>query len=140
MVKMVVFFKRKPGMSVEAFQNYWRATHAGIVVKMPGIRKYVQSHTLLSGYRKGEPAYDGIAEVWLSAKTGSGVDLLRQAILDQYHTIFTIAAFIYCWQSGASSSTALERQRRHCRAPGRRQFTQYEWQRNLGGDRRQHRR
>ena len=64
MVKMVVFFKRKPGMSVEAFQNYWRATHAGIVVKMPGIRKYVQSHTLLSGYRKGEPAYDGIAEVW----------------------------------------------------------------------------
>jgi len=64
MVKMVVFFKRKPGMSVEAFQNYWRTTHAGIVVKMPGIRKYVQSHTLLSGYRKGEPAYDGIAEVW----------------------------------------------------------------------------
>ena len=64
MVKMVVFFKRKPGMSVEAFQNYWRTTHAGIVVKMLSIRKYVQSHTLLSGYRKGEPAYDGIAEVW----------------------------------------------------------------------------
>ena len=51
MVKMVVFFKRKPGMSVEAFQNYWRTTHAGIVVKMLSIRKYVQSHTLLSGYR-----------------------------------------------------------------------------------------
>ena len=64
MVKMVAFFKRKPGTSVEAFQNYWRTTHAGIVVKMPGIRKYVQSHTLLSGYRKGEPAYDGSAEVW----------------------------------------------------------------------------
>jgi EthD domain len=55
MVKMVAFFKRKPGMSVEAFQSYWRTTHAGIVLKMPGIRSYVQSHTLLNGYRKGEP-------------------------------------------------------------------------------------
>ena len=64
MVKMVAFFKRKPGMSVEAFHDYWRTTHAEVVRKMPGIRRYVQSHTLLSGYRKGEPAYDGVAEVW----------------------------------------------------------------------------
>ncbi len=26
MVKMVAFFKRQPGMSVEAFQTYWRTT------------------------------------------------------------------------------------------------------------------
>jgi uncharacterized protein (TIGR02118 family) len=64
MVKMIAFFKRTPGMSVEAFQAYWRTTHAEIVAQLPGLRKYVQSHTLLSGYRKGEPVYDGIAEVW----------------------------------------------------------------------------
>ena len=64
MVKALSFFKRKSGMSVEAFQAYWRAAHAEVVVKMPGIRRYVQSHTLLSGYRKGEPIYDGIAEIW----------------------------------------------------------------------------
>lgn len=64
MVKMVVFFKRKPGMSVDAFTTYWRTTHADLVVKLRGIRRYVQSHTLLSGYRKGEPVYDGIAELW----------------------------------------------------------------------------
>ncbi|NOT57930.1 MAG: EthD family reductase [Deltaproteobacteria bacterium] len=64
MVKNIVFFKRKPGLSVEAFQHYWRTTHAEIVCKLPGIRKYVQSHTLLSGYRKGEPVYDGAAELW----------------------------------------------------------------------------
>jgi uncharacterized protein (TIGR02118 family) len=63
MVKQVVFFKRKPGMTVEAFQEYWRTTHADIIVRLPGIRRYVQSHTLLSGYKKGEPAYDGVAEV-----------------------------------------------------------------------------
>ena len=64
MVKIAAFFKRKPGMSVEDFQSYWRTTHADIVVKLPGIRRYVQSHTILSGYRKGEPIYDGMAELW----------------------------------------------------------------------------
>ncbi len=64
MVKAVSFFKRKPGMSVEAFQAYWRTAHPAVVVKLPGVRRYVQSHTLPSGYRKREPVYDGIAEVW----------------------------------------------------------------------------
>ena len=64
MVKAVSFFKRKSGMSVEAFQAYWRTSHAEIVVRMAGIRRYVQSHTLPAGYRKGEPAHDGIAEIW----------------------------------------------------------------------------
>ena len=64
MVKAVSFFKRKPGMSPEAFQAYWRTTHAELVVKLPGVRRYVQSQTRLSGYRKGEPVYDGIAELW----------------------------------------------------------------------------
>lgn len=62
MVKMVIFFKRKPGISVEAFQAHWRTTHAGIIVRLPGIRRYVQSHVLPSSYRKGEPVFDAIAE------------------------------------------------------------------------------
>ena len=64
MIKLMTFFKRKQGMSVEAFQEYWRTNHAEVVTKLPGIQRYVQSHTLLGGYRKGEPAYDGVAEVW----------------------------------------------------------------------------
>ncbi|HYB43961.1 MAG TPA: EthD domain-containing protein [Candidatus Methylomirabilis sp.] len=64
MVKALSFFKRKAGMSVEAFQGYWRSKHPEVVVKLPGLRRYVQSHTLLSGYGKGEPVYDGIAELW----------------------------------------------------------------------------
>ena len=64
MVKALSFFKRKSGMSVAAFQAYWRTMHPDVVTKMPGIRRYVQSHTLPSGYRKREPIYDGIAEIW----------------------------------------------------------------------------
>src|SRR5262245_23769145 len=64
MVKAVSFFKRKPGMSVEDFQSYWRTRHPEVVTRLPGLVRYVQSHTLVSGYRKGEPVADGIAEVW----------------------------------------------------------------------------
>jgi uncharacterized protein (TIGR02118 family) len=34
------------------------------VTKLPGIRRYVQSHVLPGAYAKGEPVHDGIAEVW----------------------------------------------------------------------------
>lgn len=64
MIKAIYLIKRKPTMELEAFRNYWLTTHAELALKVPGLRKYVQSHTLLSGYKKGEPAFDGIAEVW----------------------------------------------------------------------------
>lgn len=48
------------GLNVEAFQEHWRVRHATVFVKLPGLRRYVQSHTLLSGYRKREPAYKNI--------------------------------------------------------------------------------
>ncbi len=73
MVKAITFVKRKPGMSVEVFQSYWRERHPATVVKLPGLRRYVQSHALPSGYRKGELLWDGIAEVWMD-----DVDVFRR--------------------------------------------------------------
>jgi uncharacterized protein (TIGR02118 family) len=64
MVKALSFFKRRAGMSVEEFQAYWRSRHPDVVTKLPGIRRYVQSHTRPAAYQRGEPVYDGIAEVW----------------------------------------------------------------------------
>jgi len=64
MIKSVVFFKRRPGMPVDEFQAYWRTRHAEVVCGLPGVRRYVQSHTLPSIYGKREPIYDGIAELW----------------------------------------------------------------------------
>ena len=72
MVKVLTFLKRKPGMSVEDFQRYWLTRHPEVVVRLPGVRRYIQSHTLPSAYGKGEPVYDGIAEVW-----ADGTDALR---------------------------------------------------------------
>ncbi len=64
MIKVITALKRRPDLEVEAFQDYWLNVHGPIAGRMPGVRRYVQSHTLLSGYRKREPAADGIAELW----------------------------------------------------------------------------
>ncbi len=69
MVKAIYFIKRKPGMSLEDFRRYWLTTHAGLVRKVPELRRYVQSHTLDSGYRRHEPIYDGVAELWYDDTT-----------------------------------------------------------------------
>lgn len=72
MIKAITCIKRKPGMSVEDFQAYWRTDHADVVKHLPGLRRYHQSHALLGGYRKGDLIYDGIAEIWVD-----DVDALR---------------------------------------------------------------
>lgn len=65
MIKSIVCFKRKPGMSIEEFRRYWLEEHPKVVTALPGLRRYVQSHPVLSGYRDGrESPYDGVAEVW----------------------------------------------------------------------------
>ncbi|MGE4607416.1 MAG: EthD domain-containing protein, partial [Myxococcota bacterium] len=94
MVKLIALFKRKAGISVEQFQGHWRTTHAELVVRQRGLRRYVQNHTLASAYHSGKPAtgkpatgepvsrepdsrepvsrepdsrepdYDGVAEAW----------------------------------------------------------------------------
>ncbi len=65
MVKLIYCINRKPGMSVEEFQRYWRETHGPIAARLPGLRRYVQCHTLPELYTgKNTPAYDGAAELW----------------------------------------------------------------------------
>ena len=99
MIKQISFFKRKDGVSVEDFQNHWRTVHADLVVKLPGIRGYVQNHTLPSGYKsvhkKREPDFDGVAEVWFDStdemRGNVGSDAL-QAIRDDEHNFIDRAS------------------------------------------------
>ena len=65
MVKIIYCITRKAGMSVEEFQRYWWETHGPIAARIPGVRRYVQCHTLPGLYRgENPPAYDGAAELW----------------------------------------------------------------------------
>jgi uncharacterized protein (TIGR02118 family) len=70
-IKVIVAIIRKPGMSPEAFHAHWRTQHAQLVSGSKAarryIRRYVQAHTLMSEYANGEPAFDGIAELWFDS-------------------------------------------------------------------------
>jgi uncharacterized protein (TIGR02118 family) len=75
-VKLIYCITRLPGMSVEDFQRYWRETHAPIAAAIPGVRRYVQCHTLPELYgRESLPSYDGAAELWFD-----DLDALRAAM------------------------------------------------------------
>ncbi|MBE0623334.1 MAG: EthD family reductase [Burkholderiales bacterium] len=67
MFKLIELLKRKPGMSVEDFQDYWRYKHGPLVAACARIRRHVQSSALLQGYRKGELLFDGISETWFDS-------------------------------------------------------------------------
>jgi uncharacterized protein (TIGR02118 family) len=91
MIKLVAVVVRRPDLAVAAFQDYWRERHAPLVARLPGLRRYVQSHTLASGYRKGQPAADGIAELWFddgaALRALAGTPELAAVEADQAHFI-----------------------------------------------------
>lgn len=68
MIKVCELVWRRPDLEVEAFRAHWRDVHGPIVAAIPGIRRYVQSHPLLGGYKKGPLAFDGLAEIWVDDK------------------------------------------------------------------------
>ncbi len=71
MVKLIYCITRKPGLSVDEFQRYWRETHADIAARIPGVRRYAQCHTLPASYAgENAPAYDGAAELWFDDEGG----------------------------------------------------------------------
>lgn len=68
-VKALFFPRRKPGTSVGQFGQHWATTHAAIVPHTPGLRRYVQCHTLAEEYlTEARPAYDGVAELWWNTR------------------------------------------------------------------------
>jgi len=63
MIKSISLIHRKPGLSVEEFNRYWKEQHGPLAAKMiPGLRRYVQNHLIAVPGFKYEG--DGIVEMW----------------------------------------------------------------------------
>ncbi len=82
MIKLTFCLRRKPGLSLEEFQDYWRNNHAPLVAKhkdVLGIRRYVQCHarpsdadmplraSRASSLEDAPATYDGVAELWFDS-------------------------------------------------------------------------
>ena len=86
MIKLVFALRRRPELSLEEFQTYWRDTHAALVAERAEvlkIRRYVQVHTadldgLHAAFQQrngGAPApFDGVAELWFDSLDELGGD------------------------------------------------------------------
>jgi uncharacterized protein (TIGR02118 family) len=67
MVKAIHMLLRRPGLTVEEFQKHWREDHAQLVVKIPGLRRYVQNHGVLDLYGQRPFTHDGFSEMWFDS-------------------------------------------------------------------------
>ena len=63
--KLIFQLKRKPGWSLADARQYWIEVHGPIVTKLPGLRRYVQSHLVDAAYLYAEPKWDGVAQLWV---------------------------------------------------------------------------
>ena len=67
-VHLVALLIRKPGMSVEEFQRYWREHHGPLAAKVPGLRRYLQNPAMPELYGgRNAPLCDGVAEAWFDS-------------------------------------------------------------------------
>jgi len=66
MVKAVFMVGRRPGLTVQEFQDRWAGEHGQHVSRIPGIRRYVQNHGVLEAYGMATRAmtHDGFSELW----------------------------------------------------------------------------
>jgi uncharacterized protein (TIGR02118 family) len=76
MIRLVFALRRRSGLSLEEFHDYWLRRHGPLVAGHAGdlnILRYVQTHTLEGPANEAaqrarggnmEPHYDGVAELW----------------------------------------------------------------------------
>ena len=80
MLKQLSIFRRREDLSQEAFRDYWRNRHPEVVTRLPGIRRYVQNH--VTAVLRGDPVWDGIAEVWFDDIESMRANVGSQVLAD----------------------------------------------------------
>ena len=63
MIKSIALAHRKPGLTREEYNKYWKERHGPLAARLiPGLRKYVQNHLVTVPGIEYEG--DGIVETW----------------------------------------------------------------------------
>jgi hypothetical protein len=64
MVKLLIMVKRKAGMPLAEFRQRMLIQHANKVMRLPGLRRYLQGHVRDSFYAIGESLLDCVSQLW----------------------------------------------------------------------------
>ncbi|WP_116081858.1 EthD domain-containing protein [Tropicimonas sp. IMCC34011] len=71
MIKLVMTFKRRRGMDVQAFRDYRRDVHTPILLSIPEaklMRRLVVSYPAVTTAGAEEPRFDAMVEVWFDTE------------------------------------------------------------------------
>ncbi|MFS8097927.1 EthD family reductase [Lentzea alba] len=74
-VKLVRLVKRQEGISLPTFRELSLGKHAELVAEVPGLRGYLQGHTVDGAYGIGEATLDAAYQLWFDS-----VEDLRAAV------------------------------------------------------------
>jgi uncharacterized protein (TIGR02118 family) len=64
MIKLVYCITKKPGMTDEDFFHYWKNFHGPLGARIPGLRRFVQSHRVNVPGDARSADFDGMVELW----------------------------------------------------------------------------
>lgn len=72
MIKVIVFVKRNPALTPDAFHRHWRDVHARLVSETPSVARhlvrYEQNPRSVEDYERGEVDFDGVAIAWYRSR------------------------------------------------------------------------
>ena len=91
MVKAVFMVAKKPGLTVQEFQQHWLNVHGPLVSKLPGLRRYVQNPAVLEAYALRPMTHDGFSELWfddLASLQNAATTPEWHAVAEDAHTLF----------------------------------------------------
>ena len=112
MIKRVTLMTRKPGMTREAFADYWTRVHGPLLASHPAVKRFtinVTQEFVRFSVRNEDPADplrstivtqtpDGIVELWFEDRASMEAmyasDFSRKLVADAEHFVGAIATFI----------------------------------------------
>ena len=112
MIKRVTLMTRKPGMTREAFADYWTRVHGPLLASHPAVKRFtinVTQEFVRFSVRNEDPmdplrstivtqTPDGIVELWFEDRESMNAmyasDFSRRLVADAEHFVGAIATFI----------------------------------------------
>lgn len=91
-IKVLIMVKRKAGMSLAEFRQTMLNSHAAKVMKLPGLRRYLQCHVRDNFYTIGESILDCVSQLWFndlpSLETAFNSPEYQNLILPEFGHLF----------------------------------------------------
>jgi uncharacterized protein (TIGR02118 family) len=99
MLKRLTLWRTREGVSSDAALAHWGYTHARLVERVPGVRRYVQDRCTV-GPDRAEPPFVGVGELWFDNFEAANAALATpewQAVIEDASTFMDLDQVTAVW-------------------------------------------